>query len=122
MVTVDILKAAGYPVSNLKDENVISLAERDVISAYFPDTETFESDDSKELLYALTFSLLLKRKIQATRYGSVQKVSQYSIAAEAEQIKTEIRSYCRIKLEKYEAATGHESMDILEMYDKIIAL
>ena len=119
-ITAALLREAGYPVSQLKDENTITLAESDIKAAYFPADETFESTEANALLYALTYSLLLKRKIQATRYGSVAKVSQYSIAAEEAQIKSEIRNYCKWKLEKFYAESTFDFQDILEIYDNII--
>lgn len=138
IVTSSILREAGYPVGALKDEAVISLAERQVMAAYFPTTETFETSEAKDLLYALTFSLLLKRKSFAARYGSVQKQSQYTIQADNEQIRQEIRGYCRQPLESYIAAYNEaaeaaaleagedyedfEPEDILEIYDKLFLI
>lgn len=122
MVTVQILRENGYPLTTLKDDSIVALAEKDVKAAYFPESETFEDEEAKQLLYALTFSLLLKRKIQATRYGTVTKISQYSIAADEAQIKTEIRSYCCSRLEKYSAANDFEYDDILELWDKLFLI
>lgn len=127
-VTSSILREAGYPVGALKDEAVISLAERNVTAAYFPEGETFETDEAKELLYALTFGMLLKRKSFAARYGSVQKQSQYTIQADNEQIRQEIRGYCRQPLEAYIAAYNMEAEevfepeDILEIYDRLFLI
>lgn len=122
MVTVQILRENGYPLTTLKDDSIVALAEKDVKAAYFPDSETFEDEEAKQLLYALTFSLLLKRKIQATRYGTVTKISQYSIASDEAQIKTEIRSYCCQRLEKYATANNFEYTDILQLYDSLFLL
>lgn len=128
LVTASILKEAGYPIGVMKDEAVISLAEKNIKAAYFPSSETFETDAALDLLYALTFSMLLKRRTFATRYGTVQKQSQYTIQAENEQIRQEIRSYCRQPLEAYVAAYNLESEeefepeDILEIYDKLFSL
>lgn len=123
-VTASILRDAGYPIGMLKDEAVIALAEKQVTLAYFPETETFETDEALQLLYALTFSMLLKRRTLATRFGSVQKQSQYTIQADNEQIKSEIRGYCRQPLEKYIAALEEdfEPEDILEIYDKLFLI
>lgn len=123
-VSVAILKDAGYPVGLIKDEAIVSLAERQVTAAYFPKTETFETDEAKELLYALTFSMLLKRRTISTRTGAVQKVSQYTIAADNQQIREEIRGYCRQPLEAYIAGLEEEfePEDILEIYDKLFLI
>lgn len=123
-VTASILRDAGYPIGMLKDEAVIALAEKQVTLAYFPETETFKTDEALQLLYALTFSMLLKRRTLATRFGSVQKQSQYTIAADNEQIRQEIRGYCRQPLESYVATLeeNFEPEDILEIYDKLFLI
>lgn len=123
-VSVAILKDAGYPVGLVKDEAAVTLAERQVREAYFPSTETFETEESLNLLYALTFSMLLKRRTISTRTGSVQKVSQYTIAADNQQIREEIRGYCRQPLEAYIAGLEEEfePEDILEIYDKLFLI
>lgn len=124
IVTVSILRESGYPVGQVKDEAFVALAEKQVKAAYFPSTETFESDEAKELLYALTFSLLLKRRTISTRTGAVQKTSQYTIAADNQQIREEIRGYCRQPLEAYIAGLEEtfEPEDILEIYDKLFVI
>lgn len=124
IVTVSILREAGYPVGQVKDEAFVSLAEKQVTAAYFPPTETFETDEAKELLYALTFSLLLKRRTISTRTGAVQKTSQYTIAADNQQVREEIRGYCRQPLEAYIAGLEEEFEpdDILEIYDKLFLI
>lgn len=123
-VSVAILKDAGYPVGLVKDEAAVALAERQVRAAYFPATETFETDEALNLLYALTFSMLLKRRTISTRTGSVQKVSQYTIAADNEQVRQEIRGYCRQPLEAYIAGLEEEfePEDILEIYDRLFLI
>ena len=132
MVTVSSLRAYGYALSNLKDEGAITLAENDVKFAYFPTTELFEDQSVIDLLHALTYSLLLRRKTVVTRYGSVQKVSQYTIAAENDAITSEVRSYCMARLEKYVIAinenvdpctgTPFEINDIIKIYDTVFIL
>lgn len=123
-VSVAILKDAGYPVGLIKDEAIVSLAERQVTAAYFPKTETFETDAALDLLYALTFSMLLKRRTISTRTGAVQKTSQYTIAADNQQVREEIRGYCRQPLEAYIAGLEEEFEpdDILEIYDKLFLI
>lgn len=123
-VTISILKEAGYPVGQVKDESAVALAEKQITASYFPTTETFESDEALSLLYALTFSLLLKRRTISTRTGAVQKVSQYTIAADNEQVRQEIRGYCRQPLEAYIAGLEEEfePEDILEIYDKLFLI
>ena len=82
------------------------------------------------LLHALVYSLLLRRKIVATRYGSVEKVSLYTIKADEDSVTKEIRSYCLSRLEKYFLAITKpippeipfEIDDILKLYDNIIML
>ena len=122
MVTVAILKENGYQVGNLKDDAQVALAERAVAVAYFRSDEDFSTEAAKQLLYALTYSMLLKRKTVLTRFGSAEKTSQYTIAADNEQIKAEIRGYCRQPLEAYHAGSDFEPEDILEIYSKVFLI
>ena len=128
IVTVASLIAKGYPVSTLKSEPQVTLADSDIKEAYFPSTELFTDAKTVTLLHALVYSLLLRRKIVATRYGSVAKVSQYTIAADEDQVTKEIRSYCIARLEKYieslpaplPGQCQFDFIDILKLYDNII--
>ena len=123
IVTVSILKENGYPIGNMKDDNSVVLAENNIKEAYFPTDELFEDESVKQLLYALTFSMLLKRKTVASRYGSVTKTSQYTIQADEKQVKEEIRGYCRLKLEAYLLTqTDFEPQDVLEIYTKMFLI
>lgn len=119
IVTVESLRARGYQVTTLKEQSAVLLAENDAKEAYFKINETFEGEKEVAMLHAIVFSLLLTRRIQSTRYGSVVKVSQYSINAEREQIKQEVRTYCKAKIEAYEREHNFESVDILGIYDKL---
>ena len=123
IVTVASLIAKGYPVSTLKSESQVTLADSDIKEAYFPATETFTDAKTVILLHALVYSLLLRRKIVATRYGSMEKNSSYSVRAEDEAITQEIRSYCANRLENYNKSfptypsLPFEQYDILRIYD-----
>jgi len=123
IVTVASLIAKGYPVSTLKSEPQVALADSDIKEAYFPSTEEFTDSKTVTLLHALVYSLLLRRKIVATRYGSMEKNSSYSVQAEDEAITQEIRSYCANRLENYNKSfptypsLPFEQYDILRIYD-----
>ena len=123
VVTVASLIAKGYPVSTLKSEPQVALADSDIKEAYFPSTEEFTDAKTVTLLHALVYSLLLRRKIVATRYGSMEKNSSYSVQAEDEAITQEIRSYCANRLENYNKSfptypsLPFEQYDILRIYD-----
>ncbi|CAB5226088.1 hypothetical protein UFOVP756_44 [uncultured Caudovirales phage] len=124
IVTVASLKQAGYQISSLKEETQVQLAEANIIEAYFPTTETFTTGETVALLHALTYSLLLKRKTVSTRYGSSEKTSQYTISADENQIKQEIRTYCRARLENYlnSLDVEFEPIDLLEIYTKLFLI
>lgn len=128
IVTVASLIAKGYPVSTLKSEPQVTLADSDIKEAYFPTTELFTDQKTVTLLHALVYSLLLRRKIVATRYGSVEKNPTYSVRAEEDAITKEIRSYCNSKLERYNQlfptypCLPFDQIDILKLYDNIIML
>ena len=123
IVTVASLIAKGYPVSTLKSESQVTLADSDIKEAYFPSTEEFTDAKTVTLLHALVYSLLLRRKIVATRYGSMEKNSSYSVQAEDDAITQEIRSYCASRLEKYiltiplPSDKDYYYDDILRIYD-----
>ena len=117
IVTVASLIAKGYPVSTLKSEPQVTLADSDIKEAYFPATETFTDAKTVTLLHALVYSLLLRRKIVVTRYGSMEKNTTYSVQAEDEAITQEIRSYCANRLENYISVNPLEYNDILRIYD-----
>ena len=117
IVTVASLIAKGYPVSTLKSESQVTLADADIKEAYFPTTELFTDAKTVTLLHALVYSLLLRRKIVATRYGSVEKNPTYSVRAEEDAITQEIRSYCVNRLENYISMNDFEYNDILRIYD-----
>lgn len=122
MVTIDSLKIAGFSISNLKEQASITLAENDVKFAYFPTTETFEDENAIALLHALVYSLLLRRKIVATRYGSQIKNAQYSTTADEEETTKEIRSYCIARLEAYQTVSNFEFKDIIRIYDNLVCI
>ena len=128
IVTVASLIAKGYPVSTLKSEPQVTLADSDIKEAYFPATETFTDAKTLALLHALVYSLLLRRKIVATRYGSMEKNPTYSVRAEEDAITKEIRSYCNSRLERYNQLfptypfLPFEQIDILKLYDNIAML
>ena len=122
MVTIDSLKIAGFSISSLKEQAAITLAENDVKFAYFPEAETFEDENVIALLHALTYSLLLRRKIVATRYGSQVKNAQYSTTADEQETTNEIRSYCIARLEAYQTVSNFEFKDIIRIYDKLISI
>ena len=117
IVTVASLIAKGHPVSTLKSESQVALADSDIKEAYFPSTEPFTDAKTVTLLHALVYSLLLRRKIVATRYGSVEKNPTYSVQAEEDAITQEIRSYCVNRLENYMSMNDFEYNDILRIYD-----
>jgi len=123
VVTVASLISKGYPVSTLKSEPQVVLADSDIKEAYFPSTEEFTDENTVTLLHALVYSLLLRRKIVATRYGSVEKNPTYSVRAEEDAITQEIRSYCASRLEKYiltiplPSDKDYYYNDILRIYD-----
>lgn len=122
MVTIESLKTAGFSISSLKEQAAITLAENDVKFAYFPETETFEDENVIALLHALTYSLLLRRKIVATRYGSQIKNAQYSTTADEQETTNEIRSYCIARLEAYQKVSNFEFKDIIRIYDNLISI
>ena len=54
IVTVASLIAKGYPVSTLKSESQVTLADSDIKEAYFPSTELFTDTKTPELHVSAT--------------------------------------------------------------------
>lgn len=108
----------------MKGELQVNLAERNIVSSYFPANTIFEGEEILDLLHALVFSLLLKRKIVSTRFGSDEKKTQYNDVADDGRIKDEIRGYCRSPLETYLSTleVEFEPKDILEIYTKMFLI
>ena len=120
MVTIDILKAKGYPVSALKSQESITLAEKRVILAYFPKDTDFEKNDLNDVVCALTFALMLRNSAMATRFGATVKVDGYSQKIEEEKSIKEARTYALPFYDDYLATFGdYECTDIIGLYDKI---
>lgn len=119
IIITEALKARGYEVSTLKSPEATTLAKNDVTLAYFPADETFEDEAAIDLLCALTYSLLLRRGIVATRYGATEKRSQYSDKANDEAITRQIRNICTHRLEAYTAIHENEINDIIRIYDNV---
>lgn len=122
MVITELLKGKGYEISTLKSPEQILLAERDVKLAYFPETEEFTTEEVEDLLCALVFSLLLRRGIVATRFGAVEKKSQYSDKAQYDATTRQIRNMCCHRLEKYVADNDSSFNDIIRIYDEIFLM
>ena len=114
-VTVESLIEKGYPVSGLKTPSNVTLAELDVKIAYFPpDTDFTELDD---LVHALTFGLLLRRRLVATRFGTVTKLDGYSQTVEAKAVTEEIIGYCYHRYKVWrEVSQYNDFTDILGLF------
>ena len=114
-VTVESLIAKGYPVGGLKTPAHVTLAEADIKIAYFPtDTDFTELDD---LVHALTFGLLLRRRLVATRFGTVTKLDGYSQTVEAKAVTEEIIGYCYHRYKAWrEVSQYNDFTDILGLF------
>ena len=113
-VTVESLRAKGYPVGMLKDATSVTLAEGDIKIAYFaPDTDFTGLDD---LVHALTFGLLLRRRLVSTRFGTVAKIDGYSQTVEEKAVTSEIRGYCYHRYKVYNDVAQFDFVDIIGVF------
>ena len=105
----------------------INLSERTARSNYFPTAEDFLTESAIDLLHAITYSLLLKRKVVATRFGSEEKKGNFNDPMDQEKLMDEIRGYCHFPLENYLASLTvpllpFEPNDVLRIYDKMFLI
>lgn len=122
MVTIDLLKAKGYPISILKQPEAVVLAEKTIKIAYFPKDADFTDEAVEDTLCALVFALVLRRTAMATRFGTVQKIDGYSQTVEDEKAMKEAKSYAIPFYTDYlkGLATPFNFNDIIGLYDDII--
>ena len=119
MVTVELLKAKGYPISVLKNQDTIVLAEENVKKAYFPADADF--DELEDTICALTFALVLRRTAMATRFGSVQKVDGFSQQVEEQKSMREARGYALPYYNSWlKSNPNYKFTDIIPLYDNFL--
>ena len=119
-VTVEMLRAKGYPVAALKEPASVMLAAQTVQLSYFPTGTDFT--ELEDVVCALTFALILKRTVSATRFGSVEKIDGYSQKIEYEKAIKEARSYALPYYTPYYETirqTGFQCMDVIGIYDNL---
>ena len=122
MITIELLKGKGYPISTLKDQQGIDLAANSVMLAYFPGVTDFDGLD--DVVCALTFALLLRRSAVATRFGAVNKQDGYSALIEEQKSLKEARSYALPFYNDYlrkncDVEGINDFDDIIGLYDRI---
>ena len=119
MVTVELLKAKGYPISILKNQESITLAEDNIKMAYFPSDTIF--DELEDTICALTFALILRRISMATRFGSVQKVDGFSQQVEEQKSMREARGYALPYYNSWlKNNPNYKFTDIIPLYDNFL--
>ena len=122
MVTIELLKAKGYPISILKQPEAVVLAEKTIKIAYFPKDADFTDEAIEDTLCALVFALVLRRTAMATRFGTVQKIDGYSQTVEDEKAMREAKSYAIPFYTDYlnSLEAPFDFNDIIGLYDTII--
>lgn len=92
MVLVDY-KTAGYGLSQLIDQAVVTRAENDVVAAYIvplighvPSAEEKAAEPLKTAIMSLAFLLIQQRTAVATRAGAKTKLSEQSNTPSADDI------------------------------------
>lgn len=84
-MNVQDYKSAGYALSQLIDQAVVTRAENDVVAAYIvpllghvPTTEESAAEPLKTAIMGLSFLLIQERSATATRSGAKTKLSEQS--------------------------------------------
>ena len=120
MITLETLRGKGYPISALKNQEQVELAEKTIILSYFPKYTDFESEFMQDVLSALVFALILRRSTMATRFGTVQKIDGYSQTVEDAKSLKEARSYALPFYDTWLKENDFDFTDVIGLYDRIL--
>ena len=118
-------KAAGYGLSQLIDQAVITRAENDVLSAYIvpllghaPTEEERTAEPVKTALMSVSFLLIQQRSATATRAGAKSKLSEQSNTPSYDDLLRQSAPSCIAALEKVNPAKQpyKECSDICRLF------
>lgn len=103
---------AGYEMSKQVSEEVITKAERDVMSAYVIPILGAEAtiEENKCDVMALAYCLLLRRNVVKTRFGSEIKNNQYGTVMQYESgiLNQQIAGICQPVFKSLKSKSGYE--------------
>lgn len=116
-------KAAGYALSQLIEQAIITRAENDVISAYIvpllghiPTNDERGAEPVKTAIMALSFLLVQQRSISATRAGAKNKLSEQSTTPSADDLLRQNAPICVNALRALDADAHKKVSDICRVY------
>lgn len=105
-MNVQDYRAAGYMLSTLIEQAIITRAENDVVTAYIeplvghvPTQEEKGAEPIKTAIMALSFLLVQQRSIAATRAGAKTKMSEQSNTPSAADILRQSAPDCVARLQ-----------------------
>ena len=105
---------AGYEMSKQVSEEVITKAERDVMSAYVIPILGAEAtvEENKCDVMALAYCLLLRRNVVKTRFGSEIKNNQYGTVMQYESgvLNQQIAGICQPVFKSLKSKAGPETV------------
>ena len=118
-------RAAGYLLSTLIEQAVITRAENDVCAAYIlplighmPTADERAQEPLKTAIMGLSFLLVQQRSITATRAGAKTKLSEQSSTPTYDDIFRQNAASCKTALEAIDAEPYKKCSDICRIFFK----
>lgn len=122
-MNVQDYKTAGFNLSMLIDQAVITRAEKDVIAAYItpllghaPTQEEMASDGVKNALMCLSFLLVQQRSSAATRAGAKTKLTEQSNTPTADELLRQHAPSCVAALRALNEDAHKKVRDICKVF------
>lgn len=110
-MNVSDYKAAGYALSQLIDQAVVTRAENEVCTAYIapilghtPTQEEMSAEPVKTAVMALSFLLVQQRSATATRAGAKTKLSEQSMSPSYDDLLRQNAPTCANALQAIDAS------------------
>lgn len=122
-MNVQDYKAAGYALSQLIEQAVVTRAENDVIAAYIvpllghvPTEEERDAMPVKTAIMALSFLLIQQRSSTATRAGAKLKLSEQSTTPTYDDLLRQQAPTCVNALRALDADAHKKVSDVCRVY------
>lgn len=122
-MNVQDYRAAGFGLSQLIDQAIITRAEKDVCAAYIvplvghiPTQEESEAEPLKTAIMTLSFLLVSQRSSTATRAGAKMKLSEQSNTPSYEDLLQQHAPSCVAALRQIDAACYKKCSDICRVF------
>lgn len=122
-MNVQDYKAAGYGLSQLIDQAVVTRAENEVITAYIepllghvPTANERDTEPIKTAIMSLAFLLIQERNSTVTRAGAKNKLSEQSSTPTIEDVIRQNAPACQTALRKIDEYAHRKCNDICRVF------